>query len=490
MCHDIPRDISSQNVPEYMVRYLEVRDMPDGKARRVPRDQWRFGRIDEGGDYVADPSYICSTGAPFDKGLLYQIVYTTDWMPVLGLSFAALRDCVSWFKYGAESVAPPIAGTRYAYAYGRSQTGRYLRTYIYNDFNLDEQGREAMDGIISNIAGGMRGEFNQRLGQNSKDRNHMMAQLFPFTSVTQTDPETQQTDSLHRRLDERGSPLKVFYTNSSAEYHRCDASLIHTDPDGTYDTDTGPHTRVYHFAGTEHSLGCWPPTDLAATGDGDNRSQNLRSVVDYAPLLRACLVSLDQWVVDGVEPPLSQHPRIDDGTAVPPSALQPVYDHIPGAHYPERHAFPCRRDYGLDDSIEQVTILPPHVGKPYGGRVSAVDDDGNEIAGIRLPEIAVPLATHTGWTLRHPDIGGEQQLLVFAGGTIPFAVDEAARRATGDPRPSIAARYTSKAEYLDRVRTVAEQLVKTRYLLEEDIEVSLGQAGKYWDEFACNSSGD
>ncbi len=469
---------------------LEVRDMPDGEAKRVPRDQWRFGRIDDHGTYIADPHYICTTAAPFDKGLLYQIVYTTDWMPVLGLSFAALRDCVSWFKYGAESIAPPIAGTRYAYAYGRSQTGRYLRTYIYNDFNLDEQGREVMDGIISNIAGGMRGEFNQRLGQNSKDRNHMMAQLFPFTSVPQTDLETGQTDSLHRRLDDRGSPLKVFYTNSSAEYHRCDASLIHTDPDGTRDMDTGPHTRVYHFAGTEHSLGCWPPTDTAQTGDGENRAQNLRSVVDYAPLLRACLVNLDQWVADGVEPPPSQHPRIDDGTAMPPAALQPVFDRIPGAHYPERHAFPCRRDYGLDRDVEQVTILPPRQGKPYGGRVSAVDDDGNEIAGIRLPEVAVPLATHTGWTLRHPDIGGEHQLLVFAGGTLPFAVDEDARRAAGDPRPSIASRYGSKADYLSRVRQCAEQLVQTRYLLESDIEVCLSQAGKYWDAFAGRSPQD
>ena len=164
--------------------------------------------------------------------MLYQIVYTTPWAPILGLSFAALRDCVSWLKYSTDAVAPPITGIRYAYAYGRSQTGRYLRTYIYNDFNLDEQGREALDGIIANIAGGMRGEFNQRFGQNSKDRNNMLAQLFPFASVTQTDPETQQTDSLHRRLDQRSSRLKVFYTNSSAEYHRGDASLVHTDPDG------------------------------------------------------------------------------------------------------------------------------------------------------------------------------------------------------------------------------------------------------------------
>jgi hypothetical protein len=225
-----------------------------------------------------------------------------------------------------------MAGVRYAYAYGRSQTGRYLRTYIYHDFNLDEQGREALDGVIANVAGGMRGEFNQRFGQNSKDRSNMLAQLFPFASVPQTDPQTQATDALHRRLEARRSPLKVFYTNSSAEYHRGDASLMHTDPDGRHDLDAGPHARVYHFAGTEHGLGTWPPTDAVPTDEGESRAQNLRGIVDYAPLLRACLVNLDRWVVEGSEPPPSKHPRIDDGTAVPPAALKKVFDRIPGAN--------------------------------------------------------------------------------------------------------------------------------------------------------------
>jgi hypothetical protein len=461
---------------------LEVRDIPDGEAQPVPRHVWRFGRIDDNGTYVADPHYICSE-AGFQKGLLYQIVYTTNWAPILGLSFAALRDCVSWFKYSSDAIAPPIEDMRYAYAYGRSQTGRYLRTYIYNDFNLDEQGREVLDGIIANVAGGMRGEFNQRFGQNSKDRNNMLTQLFPFTSVPSTDPETHQTDSLHRRLDERGSPLKVFYTNSAAEYHRCDASLIHTDPDGTRDIEAGLNSRMYHFAGTEHGLGSWPPTDLAESGDGENRSQNLRSIVDYTPLMRACLVNLDAWTVEGVEPPASKHPRIDDRTAVPPSELKKVFDRIPAANYPEHHPLPHRRDYGMQEECEQVSILPPKVGKPYGSLVSAVDQDGNEIAGIKLPELAVPIAAHTGWTLRHPDIGGAKQPLIFAGGTLPFAADEAEREATNDPRSSIAKRYASKDDYLGRVRKVAEQLVKECYLLEEDIDVCLRQARKFWDYF-------
>jgi hypothetical protein len=463
---------------------LEVRDMPDTEAQSVPRDDWRFGRIDDAGNYIPDPKFICSDKG-FDKGRLYQIVYTTSWAPILSLSFAALRDSVSWLKYGSEATARPIENIRHAYAYGISQTGRYLRTYVYNDFNRDESDREALDGIIANVAGGMRGEFNQRLGQNSKDRNNMMTHLFPFASVPQTDLETEETDSLHRRMDERGSQVKVMYTNSSAEYYRGDASLIHTDPDGHRDIDVAANARIYHFTGTQHGIGTWPPTDTTESIEGVSRSQNVRNVIDYSPLLRACLFNLDRWVVEGVEPPPNSHPRIDDGTAVPFELVKKVFEGIPGANRPERIAIPRRRDYALRDDVEQIQKMPPSVGKAFATLLPAVDADGNELAGIRLPEIAVPLATHTGWTLRHKDIGGEAQLLMFAGATIRFAATESQRIASGDPRPSIAERHVSKGDYLNRVRDEAEKLVERQYMLEEDIEFCLEQAERSWNYFSA-----
>ncbi|MCZ6677498.1 MAG: alpha/beta hydrolase domain-containing protein, partial [Candidatus Poribacteria bacterium] len=173
-----------------------------------------------------------------------------------------------------------------------------------------------------------------------------------------------------------------------------------------------------------------------------------------------------------------------DGTAVPPAVLKKVFNQIPGANYPEHHALPRRRDYGLMANREQVTKLPPTEGKPYGSLVSAVDADGNEVTGVTLPEIAVPLAAHTGWTLRHSDIGGESQLLMFAGGTLPFAATASERRASGDPRRSIAERYASKENYQAQVRAAAEKLVQAGYMLEEDITISLAQASKFWDYFA------
>jgi hypothetical protein len=456
---------------------LTVRDQPDGPASVIPRERWRFARYD-GGRVVPDAGHIHLDGG-FEKGRLYQITYTAEGAPVQGLSMASLRDAVAWLKHGGAAEGNPAPGRlRWAYAYGRSQTGRLLRTLIYEDLNQDEQGREALDGIIANVAGGMRGEFNQRFGQHSKDRNNMMAHLFPFTDQPSVDPETGTKDALHARIDARGSRLRVYYTNTAAEYYRGDASLIHTDPDGQRDAGHGPNTRVYHFAGTEHGLGIWPPTDTQPapadpTGPVE-RAQNLRSVVDYSPLLRACLVSLDRWVVEGTEPPPSRHPRLADGTAVPPARLAPDFARIPGAHYPRHNAPPRRLDW---------STLPPRPGNAFGTLVSAVDADGNEVGGIVLPELAVPLAAHTGWNLRHPDIGGAEQLLMFAGSTLPFARTRAEREAGGDPRPSIAERYASRALYLDRVRQAAEALAREGYLLADDVALSVAAGARLWDYF-------
>ena len=456
---------------------LTAHEQLDGEPQQIPRGRWRFGRVVDG-RFVVDPRHVWLQDG-FEKGRIYRIAYTAVGAPVLGLGLAALRDCASWLKHGAGLPGHPAPGiVRHAYAYGRSQTGRLLRTLVHHDLNLDEAGREALDGIIANVAGGMRGEFNQRFGQNSKDRPQMMAHVFPSTDMPTTDATSGQTDALHRRVDARRSPLKVFYTNSAAEYHRGDASLVHTDPDGQHDVAHGPNVRVYHFAGTEHGLGIWPPSDTqvapADPGGPVERSQNIRGTIDYGRLLRACLVNLDRWVTAGVEPPPSRHPRVADGTAVAPESLRAAFERIPDASYPRYHARPHRADF---------STLPPRQGPSFGSRVSAVDADGNEVAGIPLPEISVPLATHTGWTLRHGEMGGAEQLLVFAGATIPFARTRQERERRGDPRPSIEERYRSREDYLARIRSAAVALSLDGYLLDEDVERSVELAARAWDHW-------
>ena len=438
---------------------LVVRDLFDGPVEVIPRERWRFARMD-GGRVVPDACHIHMEGG-FEKGRLYQLAYTGVGARVLGLGMAALRDCVAWLKHGDAADGNPAAGAiRHAYAYGRSQTGRLLRTMVHHDLNVDEGGGRVLDGIIANVAGAMLGEFNDRFGQNSKDRPEMMDVFHPF------------------QVEPRGG-LKVFYTNTGFEYHRGDASLIHTDPEGARDVGQGPDVRVYHFRGTEHGLGIWPPADAVAVAADPRgwteRARNLRGVVNYGRLLRAALVNLDRWVTEGALPPASCHPQVGDGTAVDPSALTAVFDGIPGACYP-RHPVRAQR---LDFST-----LPPSPGPAYGNRVSAVDADGNERAGIAVPELAVPLATHTGWNLRHPESGGIDQILYFAGSTLPFSPTRAERLAAGDPRPAIAERYASREDYLARVRAAAVALAAAGYLLEEDVETSLAFGARMWDHWA------
>jgi hypothetical protein len=441
---------------------LIVRDQPDGPAEVIPRSRWRFSRV-EGERIIPDARHVYLEGG-FAKGRIYQLAYTAVGAPVLGLGMAALRDCAAWLKHGSAAEGNPAPGTlRHAYAYGRSQTGRLLRTMVHHDVNADEAGRRALDGIIANVAGAMLGEFNDRFGQNSKDRPDMMDHFLPF------------------QVEPRGG-LKVFYTNTSFEYHRGDASLIHTDPAGARDVEHGPDARVYHWTGTEHGTGIWPPADAQAVAADPRgwleRAQHLRGVVNYGRLLRAALVNLDRWVTEGVPPPASRHPRRDDGTAVDPAELAPVFARIPGARYPRHHVRARRQDF---------STLPPRPGPAYGTRVSVVDGDGNERAGITVPELAVPLATHTGWNLRHPDSGGPDQLLYFAGSTLPFARTRAEREAAGDPRPAIAERYRSREDYLARVGAAARALAAERYLLEDDVETSLAFAARMWDAWASKA---
>ncbi|HMH49182.1 MAG TPA: alpha/beta hydrolase domain-containing protein [Candidatus Acidoferrum sp.] len=438
---------------------LVVRDQPDGEPEVIARSRWRFARLD-GGRVVPDPRHIHLDGG-FARGRLYQVGYSAIGARLVSLGMVALRDCAAWLRHGGADEGNPAPGTlRHAYAYGRSQTGRLLRTMIHHDVNVDEAGRRVFDGIIANVAGAMLGEFNDRFGQNSKDRGAMMDHYEP------------------RHLRPRGG-LKVFFTNTSFEYHRGDASLVHTDAAGVEDVDPGPDVRVYHFTGTEHAFGAWPPIDdvppAADVRGWTERSRHPRSVVNYGRLLRAGLANLDRWVTEGIAPPPSRHPRLSDGTAVDPDELAKTFDRILAACYPRHHPRPQRQDW---------STLPPRPAAAYGTRVSAVDEDGNERAGVAVPEVTVPLATHTGWNLRHPDIGGAEQMLYFAGATLPFPRTRAERESTGDPRVSIAERYGSREDYLARVRAAAQALAAGRYMLEEDVELSLAFAARMWDAWA------
>jgi hypothetical protein len=459
---------------------LTVQDHEDAPPQTIPRQQWSFARL-EGDRVVPDASQIYLASG-FLPGKVYQVVYTTIGAPVIGLGLSAMRDMVSFLRYGSPQEGNPCAGhVHYAYSFGRSQSGRFLRHFLYLGLNEDEQERLVFDGLIPLVAGGGRGEFNQRFGQPSNSNKYSVKNLFPFHDTTQTDPETGRTDGLLARLAARGKLPKVFFINTSAEYWNGHAALIHTDLDGKRDLAPLEAVRIYHMTGTQHTPGNLLLTDTGAADD--SRGQQRPNSVDYRPLLRAALVNLDRWVTEGQAPPPSFHPRLDEGTAVPPAQTAAAFLALPGVQFPAHVRSIARLDFGSGTDAEVTTLLPPKVGNPYPNLVSAVDEDGNELAGIRLPDISVPVATYTGWNLRHADIGGPGQTLSLLGSTIPFPATQNGRKVSGDARLSIEERYPSKEAYLNRVQQAAEALVQQGYLLAEDLPTVAAQASQRYDLF-------
>ena len=339
---------------------------------------------------------------------------------------------------------------------------------------------------MPHVAGAKHGEFNQRFAQPSSQASRSPNNLFPFSDLPQTDPETGKTDGILARAMNQGPLPRIMYTYTSSEYWGGGGAMVHIDLAGQRDLEIPEAVRIYHFGGAQHPLG----TPYLRDTDPANgsRGQQPFNCLDYRPLLRAALLNLDRWVTDNQSPPPSAYPRLDNGTAVTPAATAATFRAIPGVNFPE----PLRRFYRMDFGPEPGVAAqgPASLGKPYPVLVPAVDADGNEQAGLRLPMVAVPLATHTGWNLRHREIGGEGQILssggatggTLAGATIPFPATKEERLAAGDPRLSIAERYPTQEDYRAQIQAAAMELVDQGYLLSEDLDGLLNQAAEHYQE--------
>jgi hypothetical protein len=457
---------------------LTVRDHPDGSPRTIPRAQWRFAR-QANGQVVSDENHVWLEGG-FQPGLVYEIIYTTVGAPVIGLGFLAMRDCVSFLKYGTSAEGNPSAGSlSHAYGHGRSQSGRVLREFCYLGLNRDESEQLVFDGMMIHTGSSRRGEFNLRFGQPSTNIMRSPSVLFPMTYTAQDDPETGEKGGLLTRLQERNAVPKIIATNTGVEYWWSGASLAHTDVEGTRDVPPPPEVRIYHLAGTQHGQGSPPLTDRTVDG---SRLQYPLNTVDYRPLLRAALLNLDHWARGGAEPPPSQYPRIENGTAVRRESLSEAFERIPGVKLPV--ALPLRRRLDFGPGVSRgVFEYPPEEGPAFGTLVSAVDEDGNEVAGVRGVDLRAPLATYTGWTRRHADIGAEGHFIPLLGATHVLPRNAAQRAAAGDPRASVEERYGTREAYLERARAAAQELVAEGYLLADEVEHVVAQAAARYDAF-------
>jgi hypothetical protein len=459
---------------------LTVRAHGGAPIEVVPRSAWRFARR-EGDHLVPDPRHLHLANG-FIPGHIYEFVYRADDPPVVGLGLLAVPDIAAWLRYASAADGNPCAGELDgAYVFGVSQSGRFLRHMLYLGFTEDEAGRPAFDAVMPHVAGARRGEFNLRFGQPSLNATRAVGSLFPFNASMQEDAVTGARDGLLARLAARGRVPKIMMTNSSAEYWRGDASLIHTDVKGQHDVEPPAEVRVYLFAGTQHTPGALPP--LAADPNTGARGLQPFNVVDYAPLLRAALVNLDRWVREGAEPPPSAFPRLADGTAIRAESTAAVFRCIPGVRFPDRLVRPARLDFGPEIERGIASILPPQAGEGFPTYVSAVDEDGNEIAGIRPPELHAPLGTFTGWNLRHPEQGASGDLMSMMGSTLPFARTRVEREPSGDPRASVEERYPTREAYLKAVRERAQSMVTARHVLADDVNSIVERAARRYDLF-------
>ena len=454
---------------------LTVRDTPTGTRQTVPRDQWSF----------KDARFIHLNGS-FVPGKIYEVVYVAKDPVVAGLGLAGVRDFLSYLKHDPKAVAR----VRRVYAVGISQSGRFLRHYLYQGFNADEQGRQVMDGVIAHVAGAGRGSFNHRFAQPSRDSQPMSSiffptDLFPFTDLPETDPDTGKTAGLLDAAAKSQTAPKVFFTNTSYEYWGRAASLIHTSADGKSDATIGRNVRVYLFAGLQHFSDPFPPQKTSANNP-DYSAQQRHNPNPIQWFWRALITDMDQWVRAGAEPPPSTYPTIAGGTLVPFERW--IFPKIPGVNLPHEYSLAYHLDFGPMWPEGVITNEPPKVGKPFGVLIPQTDDDGNDLGGVRLPELQAPLATYTGWNLRDPKIGAPDQRTSFLGSFIPFAKTAQERQQSGDPRLSLEERYPSREQYMAKFTAAANKLIRQRFLLQEDLPAILQRGQREWDEVAGTGS--
>jgi hypothetical protein len=467
--------------PEASENVLTVRSGRSEEREIIPRERWGFFQADpasEGGSRGARQMKIRVDGG-FQAGRIYELVYKAQDPRVVGLGLAAIRDVISYAKYDLDSVFPVNRGV----AFGVSQTGRFLRHFLYQGFNTDEGGRQAFDGMLIHTAGAGRGSFNHRFGQPSRDAHRYSAffyptDVFPFTSRTQRDPVTGREEGLFSNQREDHLPF-IFYTNTGYEYWGRAGSLIHTSVDGTQDIEPLANERIYHLAGAQHSGWAFPPME-------ENRMPGTAlpvyrgNPVDLSFPLRALALRLVSWVEGEADPPVSAFPRIGDGTLVPPSGQ--AFPALPDVDPPGVIHEAYRVDYGprwWTDGI--INREPPELGPAFPSMVSQVDGLGNEVGGVRGWELRAPMGTYAPWSLRWGFEGGQEELVDFRGTFVPLSWNEAQREEKEDPRPSVQALYQSLGAYLERVRAATRELVRGGYLLPEDAPLAVEMARERWD---------
>jgi len=465
--------------------FLTTREKSYGEHILIPASEWEFA------SWTKEPGSTKEKLTPgsrhlylrsgFKPGAIYEFVYTAKNPLVLGLGFAVVRDLISFLRYETKDAAGhsnPLpqdrtkSGICRAYAWGRSQSGRFLRDLVYHGFNEDESHRRVFDAVAPHVAGGGRlflnYEFARPVTSSQQHTNQLDPELFPFAYNLIEDPQSGRRDGILKRP---ATDPYVIHTQTSTEYWQKRGCLAHTDGLG-HDLELPDKVRLYAIASAQHNS---PFGSEAAHED----TQQFTNPVPVGEVLRALIVAMDLWVTQKIMPPPSRFPRFRDGTLVSPDRKSTGFPKIPGVRYAGLHNRQLFLDYGSRIRRGRIDIHPPRPidNGAYGILVPKVDADGNDIAGIRLPAIQVPTGTYTGWNLQ-PRSLAEDELSGLLGSYIPFARTKAQRKKSRDPRLSLEERYRDKSDYVSRACRAVRILVEQRYLLPEDAERMIAAAAK------------
>lgn len=455
----------------------------------IPRRQWRLEvePVQSGDHRWPLPMVHVVLPAGFQPGYLYELIYEAQDPVVQGLGLAGIRDLMSFLRHDGSQGNPLAVEGRSVVertiGWGISQSGRCLRVLTYLGLNADEQGRRVFDGLIPHVAGGGLGFFNHRFASPSRfnaqhPQHDFPCDMFPFTYADQHDPLSGREDGILRRARRAGVVPKIMHTNTSAEYWHRSGSLAHTDPTGERDAPLPDEVRMYAFGGCQHGAADDLPAQPTVTAQVENPT-------DYRPLLRALLVAMDRWLRDGTAPPPSVYPRIADGTLVDWRAETAGWSPLPGVRYPEVIQQPELFDFGPEFAGDGILEgRPPRSLGRYRVLVPAYDEDGNEQGVLKLPSIAVPVATYTGWNLRHRRVGAESELYMLKGSYLPLPTTAEDRQRLGDPRRALLERYRDFDDYHRRYMAAAKDLVAQGYVLAEDLPLleSRADARRKWFE--------
>ncbi|HEY5071178.1 MAG TPA: alpha/beta hydrolase domain-containing protein [Caulobacteraceae bacterium] len=460
---------------------LTTRTRPDDPRTPIRRDRWRFVAPEQPGG----PGRVEMDGG-FAPGTIYELTYRAKDPFVTGAGLAGIRDLLAFFRDHPFAGAP---ASRRVLIFGISQSARLIGRMLHDGLDVDETGRLAFDGAFMEVpgAGGSAG-FNSRFAQPTRhpsmlEEHDYPSDAFPFTTAPTRDPATGAAASLlDNARDAAGRTPKLLIANTSTEFWNRDASLIATTPDGARDVAPAAGVRIYAFMGAQHYVGR-SRTRLPYV--------NCVSTTDHYLAVRALIVALDRWVGSGERPPASAYPSLSDGTLVAVGAYRAAFPRAIGLTPPWQSLAESRLDFGPRFAGEGIADrVPPGHGVPFATRVPAPDGDGNDKGGVRLVELRAPLGTHTGWNQRAPQTGFAWATARFDGSFLPFARTEAERLAAGDPRPSLAERYPTRAAFEAKAREAAARQVAAGFLLPEDVGRAVAENLGLYDRILAHDPGD